>query len=241
LPESENFPIGLGRMAVCYSGQSRFEFQLPPGRYEFEASGDLAGQLYELSHLQRVIVPAGSRDVDAGVLELTLPPARRNDRIREAQAKGTWPNVDHTKLYGQPAPKWHAVDARGIAKDAQISDFKGKWVLLYFWGPWCASCLGQKLPELMEFYEVHKEQRDRFEIITICSTEPEIKTMGDLDRELEPIMRTVWHHELPFPVILDNTLKTSESFGVAVDKLLIDPDGRLVPGDEKTLAEKLKH
>jgi hypothetical protein len=27
-------------------------------------------------------------------------------------------------------------DARGVKRDVQLSDFKGKWVLIEFWGFW---------------------------------------------------------------------------------------------------------
>jgi hypothetical protein len=76
--------------------------------------------------------------------------------------------------------------------------------------------------------------------VTVCNAEPEIKTMADLDRKLEPVVKAVWHQPLPFPVVLDNTLNTMENFGVAGEKFLFDPAGRLVRGDETTLAEKLK-
>jgi thiol-disulfide isomerase/thioredoxin len=240
LPENENFPLANNRLAICCSSHATFDILLPPGKYELEANGDLAGHRYELASYRPITLQAGVREVDAGILEFTPPTLRRGDRIREAQATGTWPNVDHTKLYGKSAPKWHAVDARGIAKSAQVADLKGKWVLVYFWGPWCSPCLGRELPALMEFYETHKADRDRFEIVTVCSTEPAIKTMADLDRELKPVVKAVWHgKQLPFPIILDNTLKSVENFGIAAHKLLFDPEGRLVPGDEKTLAEKL--
>jgi thiol-disulfide isomerase/thioredoxin len=242
LPESDEFPLRFNRLSWCFSRRSLYEILLPPGNYELEVNGDLAGHRYELASNHSVTLPAGRRDVDAGTLELTRPTLRRGDRIREAQAKGTWPNVDPTKLYGQPAPKWHATDARGIPKDAQVADFKGKWVLVYFWGPWCTPCLGRHLPALMEFYESHQADRDRFEIVSVCTTEPEIKTMADLDRELKPVIKAVWHgKQIPFPIVLDNTLQSTEHFGLTASKLLFDPDGRLVPGDEKTLAEKLNH
>jgi hypothetical protein len=94
----------------------------------------------------------------------------------------------------------------------------------------------------MEFYEAHKDERDRFEIVSVCTTEPEIKTMADLNRELKPVVKAVWHgKQIPFPIVLDNTLISTENFGLTASKLLFDPEGRLVPGDEKTLAEKLKH
>jgi hypothetical protein len=55
---------------------------------------------------------------------------------------------------------------------------------------------------------------------------------------LKPIVKTVWGgKELPFPVLLDNTSKTMESFGVEFfgAMVLIDPTGRLFQGDESTL------
>ncbi len=69
-----------------------------------------------------------------------------------------------------------------------------------------------------------------------------LKSMADLDRELKPIVKHVWGGRmLPFPVMLDNTGKTLENFGLeGFGKMLIDPLGRLVRGDENTLAEKLK-
>ena len=131
---------------------------------------------------------------------------------------------------------------RGIPKDAQLADIKGKWVLVYFWGPWCHPCLGREIPALMKFYDAHAADRDRFEIVSICTSEPQIKTMADLDRELKPVVKAVWHgRPIPFPIVLDNTLESTEHFGLAASKLLFNPEGRLVPGDEKTLAEKLKH
>jgi thiol-disulfide isomerase/thioredoxin len=241
LPESEEFPLRFNRLTWCSSMKSRFEFLLPPGNYCFEASAGDESCRYELAEYPSITLPAGRTDVDAGVLELTPHQPRRWDRIQEAKAKGAWPNVDPAKLYGQPAPKWHAVDTRGIPKDAQLADFKGKWVLVYFWGPWCHPCLGREIPALTKFYETHASQRDRFEIVSICSTEPEIKTLTDLDRELKPVVKAVWHgRQIPFPIILDNTLESNANFGQTASKLLFNPAGRLVPGDEKTLAEKLK-
>jgi hypothetical protein len=72
--------------------------------------------------------------VDCGILEFTPATPSYPDWINDAKAKGTWGDVQ--KLYGKPAPSWHITDARGVGKDVTISDFKGKWVLLYFWGPW---------------------------------------------------------------------------------------------------------
>ena len=96
----------------------------------------------------------------------------------------------------------------------------------------------------MRFYDRHAAHRDKFEIVAVCMDSiGDMKTMADLDRELKSIVKHVWRgKKLPFPVMLDNTGKTLENFGLEgfAIKVLIDPQGRLVQGDEKTLAEKLK-
>ena len=71
----------------------------------------------------------------------------------------------------------------------------------------------------------------------------ELKSMADLDRKMAPIVENVWLGKtLPFPVMLDDTGETFMRFGLEFfgPSLLIDPAGHLVPGDEKTLAEKLE-
>ena len=70
-----------------------------------------------------------------------------------------------------------------------------------------------------------------------------MKTMADLDRTLEAIVTHVWRgRKLSFPEILDNAGTTLENFGVEDFgiKVLVDPQCRLIPDDENTLAEKLK-
>jgi len=37
---------------------------------------------------------------------------------------------------GKAPPAWKVTDARGVKKDVTLADFKGKWVLVEFWGFW---------------------------------------------------------------------------------------------------------
>lgn len=96
----------------------------------------------------------------------------------------------------------------------------------------------------MKFYEEHAAQRDQFEILSICiDYDGELKSMADVDRALEPIVKHVWGGKaLPFPILLDPTFKTWERFGLPGlgTTILIDPDGKLIKGEEAVLAEKLK-
>ncbi len=247
LPENEKLPLGFTRLAMCSSVKSRFEFLLPPGDYELEAVSERAGQRYGLYPFQPIRLPAGHVDADGGTLELkpeSTRPKTSVQRINEAKPKNSGLNIDYATLYGKPAPEWHAVDARGISKNARVADFKGKWVIVYIWQTTCGPCLGRTLPALMKFYNAHEAERDRFEIIAICA-EPgsEFKTLADVDETLKPVITHVWGgRPLPFPVVLDNTFETLEHWGAkaSAETHLIDPTGRLVPGDETTLAQKLK-
>jgi hypothetical protein len=40
------------------------------------------------------------------------------------------------KMWGKQAGEVTITDARGLPKTAKLSDFKGKWVMLEFWGHW---------------------------------------------------------------------------------------------------------
>jgi thiol-disulfide isomerase/thioredoxin len=238
LPFDEDLTIGNARLVVCSSLESRFEFWLPAGDYEVEVYGHTPTPL-ELPRRVPFRLPADRTEVNIGTLNLVPP---KQSEIEKSKAAETW--VDFRERYGQPCPEWHAVDARGVSKDAQIDHFRGKWVLVNFWSPTCLPCMRETLPELRAFYETHQADRDRFEIVAVCSTfESEVKSMSLLDRRIKPVRSSIWKgRELPFPIVLDNTSTTMERFGVDVlgTTLLVDPEGRLVEGDMTTLAEKLK-
>ena len=80
------------------------------------------------------------------------------------------------------------------------------------------------------------------EIVWICiDTEGEIKSIADLDRRLQPIVDHVWQKPLPFPILLDPTFTTWERYGLPGlgTRILVDPQGNLVKGDE-TVSPELK-
>ncbi len=75
-------------------------------------------------------------DADRRNLENTL--ARKKTLGQEAEARLD----DMLNLaVGKPAPEIEGVDFDG--KPLKLSDFKGKVVLLVFWGSWCGPCMAQ--------------------------------------------------------------------------------------------------
>jgi thiol-disulfide isomerase/thioredoxin len=243
--EDPTRPLQSTRIVSCGSFEARFEVRLPPGKYTLQAYSQFADSEHFEGQLipdQAIVLEPEHREVDLG--RLTLAPHRPNRDSLETRAKaeGSW--YDYTQHYGEPAPQWHASDARGVNKDARVADFRGKWLLIDFWGLDCRPCLSRGLPTLVKFYEDHAAQRDQFEILAICiDYHGELKSIADVDRALKPIVTQVWGGKsLPFPILLDPTFKTWERFGLPGlgTVILIDPDGKLVKGDETVLAEKLK-
>jgi hypothetical protein len=92
---------------------------------------------------------------------------------------------------------------------------------------------------LIEFYEDHKADREKFEILAFHDATA--KSFAELDSKLEPIINNAWSgRPLPFPILLDSTGETVETFGISAFPtiLLIDPEGRLVGEAKKEELEK---
>jgi hypothetical protein len=102
---------GQARFAMCASEEAAFSFRLPPGTYKFRGYGT------DIQNLTKdITLKAGEPELDLGMIDMQATIIARHK--------------------GKAPPDWHVTDARGIKKDVKISDFKGKWVLLEFWGYW---------------------------------------------------------------------------------------------------------
>ena len=192
------------RVATGRSRASTFAMRLPAGRYQLIGGGSSR-------HVgaARGVTLAPGKVVDLGAIDLKLT------RI--------------ARLSGKEAPAWHVTDARGVPKEVRPTDFKGKWVVLDFWGFWCGPCVGRSLPGWMDFADDHADDRDKFVILAIH--DPEATDFAMLDEKLEPIIRRPWRgRSLPFPILLDTTGETVKNYGVESwpTVVLLDPEGRVV-------------
>jgi len=241
LPLDEKNPLANNRLISCGSFEGRFEVRLPPGEYRLDAYAvsDVATDVIDLrvNPTPSFTVRATDVDLDIGLLELTLAPPGRQELETEAKQEGRW--ADYTKHYGEPAPDWNAIGSRGIDHQKNIAGLRGKWVLLDFWGLSCAPCLGRGIPKMMEFYDKNARSKPRFEIVGVCiDFTGEINDIAKLEKELSNIENNVWKgKKIPFPIVLDNTFKTWERYGIPGlgTVVLIDPNGNIVEGDESTL------
>lgn len=95
----------------CGSQTGTFLFLVPPGRYKLRADGaEIAAYRSELT------LSADRPDMDLGMIDV------RANAI--------------AKYKGKAPPALTVTDARGVPKTVRLEDFKGKWVLLEFWGYW---------------------------------------------------------------------------------------------------------
>lgn len=97
--------------AQCTSEHAAFAFVLPAGRYKVRAYGaEIADDRRE------VTLTADRSDMDLGTIDVR-------------------PNAI-AKFKGKTPPVLTVTDARGVAKTVRLEDFRGKWVLIEFWGYW---------------------------------------------------------------------------------------------------------
>ena len=85
------------------------------------------------------------------------------------------------------------------------------------------------MPSLVRFFDEHQAEKDRFAILAFHDAS--VKDFADLDAKLAPIIAKRWAgRELPFPILLDSTGETIESWGIHAfpTTVLIDPEGVLI-------------
>jgi peroxiredoxin len=136
-------------------------------------------------------------------------------------------SIDATTA-GNTAPDFNTTDVDG--KALSLSDFKGKFVLLDFWGSWCVPCR-KSHPHLRAIYARYKPQG--LEIIGIADDEPRPDVWRTAIKQDSIGM---WHH------ILDGADQAKQmkgeknpkdivaKYGITAfpTKFLIGPDGKIL-------------
>jgi thiol-disulfide isomerase/thioredoxin len=119
---------------------------------------------------------------------------------------------------GKPAPEFVKLTKEG--KTLKLSDYKGKYVLLDFWGSWCGACRASH-PHLKEINEKYGKQG--LVIIGIAYERTQDKTAW---------IKAIKEDGLPWIQILNDQGKVNvvDLYGVNgfPTKVLIDPEGNVV-------------
>ena len=111
-----------------------------------------------------------------------------------------------------------------------LESFKGKYVLLDFWGTWCRWCI-KGIPEMKEYYAKY---RDRIEFVGIDCRDKE-----------ETWRNAVERHRLPWLHVRDEDhpdVSLLYAISVYPTTVVVDPEGRIakiVQGESPVLYEYL--
>ncbi len=124
---------------------------------------------------------------------------------------GSGCGVTHTARMNQPMDDFKLKDIDG--NTVQLSDYRGKTVLVNFWATWCPPCK-LEMPTLKDYYEKHKD--DGFVILAI-----------DARESLSQVREYAYGMKLTFPVLLDEQACAINGFGISSfpTSIIVGPDG----------------
>jgi len=154
-----------------------------------------------------------SCDISPGALEGLR---EKIPNLNTLRVNENW-KVQQTPRAGQKAPDFKFTTMNG--KTIELTDFKDKVVLLYFWAMWCRPCIAS-MPSLKRFYEDMSQYKD-FEMINISQDNAE-----HLARNY------IQENNLSWPqVCVGLNSKVGAEYGVsnrAPFYFLVGPDGKIV-------------
>jgi peroxiredoxin len=120
------------------------------------------------------------------------------------------------------APAFQLADSSGTNK--QVTDYRGKVVLLNFWATECGGCK-LEVPWLIELESAHKS--DSFTVVGV-SMDTSYEGSISADEAWSKVKPFVLDHKLNYPVLMgDATLITSYKLGAVPATYLIDKQGRI--------------
>ncbi|WP_142504526.1 thiol-disulfide oxidoreductase ResA [Melghirimyces algeriensis] len=115
---------------------------------------------------------------------------------------------------GKTAPEFKLKTLDG--ETLQLSDLKGKAVLLNFWATWCKPCRDE-MPAIQKVYDKHKDKG--FAVVGVNIAETKV-TVSGFARQLN----------LNFPIVLDPDRKVTKLYGIGPipSSIFIDKNGKVV-------------
>ena len=163
-----------------------------------------------------------SEQVKNGPMKPVIDKSKLNYEERQAKEKAK-KNV----VPGSKAPDFSLKALDG--KTVSLSTFKGKYLVLDFWGSWCGWCI-KGFPQMKQYYTRYSNQ---VEILGVCCNDTEQKWK-----------ESVATHQLPWVNTFEGDTKISVKYAVKgfPTKILIDPDGEIVEvfvGESDSFYQKL--
>jgi peroxiredoxin len=119
-------------------------------------------------------------------------------------------NVLFAVKIGDDAPPFSLPNEKG--KTVSLSDFKGKYVVLEFWGTWCGYCV-KDIPPMKEYY---KKYNSKVEFVSIACRDSESRWKAAIEK-----YRMNWVN------LLNEDEKLPTTYGIEgyPTKIIINPEG----------------
>ncbi|ASK64034.1 alkyl hydroperoxide reductase [Virgibacillus phasianinus] len=145
----------------------------------------------------------GNESVSGG--KITSPPANNQEEVKESDQVGL--------ERGEIAPDFKLQTLNG--ETVQLSDYRGKRVLINFWATWCPPCRAE-IPDLQKLYE-NKDVA----ILAVNMTGSE-KSKG-------AVTEFAKKYGMTFPVLLDENADVTTTYQVRAypTSYMIDSEGRI--------------
>jgi thiol-disulfide isomerase/thioredoxin/Flp pilus assembly protein TadD len=103
--------------------------------------------------------------------------------------------IFESRKYEKQAPAWELKDVAG--KPVKLSDFKGKVVVMDFWGSWCPPCRAE-LPKFQALYDKYKAS-GKVVFLGMNWERP-----GEPEARMKAVTDVMANNKYTFPVVIDH-------------------------------------
>jgi thiol-disulfide isomerase/thioredoxin len=128
--------------------------------------------------------------------------------------------IFESRKWDKPAPAWELKDLSG--RPVKLADFKGKLVVMDFWGSWCPPCR-MELPKFQALYEKYKDNKN------VVFLGMNWERPGEAPARMKAVTDFMAQNNYTFPVVIDHDKVAATAYEIEgfPTVYLIDPQGMI--------------